>query len=69
MAKHKWNGAIGYGKDNSSVACVKCGCVRQWVGGFPTYFINDSVYDKIAPACDQRLLTKKQKIHEQSKLD
>lgn len=44
------NRKVGYGKDNSSVACVKCGSVRQYVGGKPTYFVNDNVYPK-APNC------------------
>lgn len=60
MAKHKWNGKARYSKDSSSVSCVKCGCVRQYVGGFPTYFIDDTVYDKSAPKCDERLVLKNQ---------
>jgi hypothetical protein len=42
-------------KDNSSVGCIKCGMVRQYVSGLPTYFIDDNVFDK-APVCDGRLL-------------
>ena len=50
--RHKWSVRTkSKAKDNSSVACVKCGCIRQYVGGIPTYFINDSVYDKYAPDC------------------
>lgn len=56
--KHKWSGKAGFCKDSSSVSCIKCGCVRQYVGGYPTYFINDTVYDKKAPVCDERLIKK-----------
>lgn len=49
-SRHQWSGKTGYGKDNSSVACLHCDCVRQFVGGKPTYFLNDTVYDK-APEC------------------
>ncbi len=48
--RHKWGGKVGYGKDNSSVGCVNCDCVRQYVGGKVTYFLNDNVTDK-APPC------------------
>jgi hypothetical protein len=49
--RHKWNGTKSHAKDSSACSCVKCGMVRQWVGGYPTYFLNDTVYDKIAPKC------------------
>ena len=59
MARHKWNvKSKSKAKDNSCVQCVKCGMIRQWVGGFPTYFLNDSVYDKIAPKCDGKEILK-----------
>lgn len=55
--RHKWGSKTNKkSKDSSSVGCVKCGCVRQYVGGIVTYFINDMVYDRIAPKCDERLL-------------
>jgi len=50
--KHKWNfknNGEG-GVESSSVACIKCGCVKQYIGGKPTYFYNDSVFYK-APIC------------------
>lgn len=50
--RHKWDAKTG----SSSVGCVKCGCIRQFVGGIPTYFIDDNVYDRKAPECDERLL-------------
>jgi len=50
--RHKWDGNTkDHSKDSSSCQCVKCGMIRQWVGGYPTYFLNDNVYDKIAPKC------------------
>jgi hypothetical protein len=49
--RHKWNGRVGNSIDDLVVACVYCGCVKQTVKGYPTYFINDIVYDKIAPKC------------------
>lgn len=36
--------------------CLKCGCVKEYVKGIPTYFIDDRVYDRKAPKCDERLL-------------
>jgi hypothetical protein len=53
MARHKWNGPPPKSKvvDEIVTACVKCGMVRQWVRGYPTYFLNDTVYDKKAPPC------------------
>lgn len=50
--RHKYNVKTKLrGKDSSVVQCVNCGIIRQYVGGIPTYFINDNVYDKIAPPC------------------
>lgn len=50
--RHKWNGKlVSKARDSSTVACLKCGVIRQYVGGFPTYFKNDIVYDKISPPC------------------
>jgi len=59
--RHKWNGPQGRvkataNKGGFTVACINCGCVREYVAGFPTYFIDDNVYDKKAPSCDRRLL-------------
>lgn len=53
MARHKWDGKKLHSKDSSVCQCVKCGMIRQWVGGYPTYFLNDNVYDKIAPPCKE----------------
>lgn len=62
--RHKWNGkATGNGNEyygGLAVACVKCGCTKEIVNGRPTYFINDSCYDK-APKCDERLLVNETK--------
>lgn len=61
-SRHKWNGThVGITKrDGNSggitTACVKCGCVREYVRGFPTYFIDDRLYHKKAAKCDERLL-------------
>lgn len=53
--RHKWNGkASKFSIDGSVLCCIKCGCVKQWVKGIPTYFINDTVYDKYAPKCIQK---------------
>lgn len=41
--------------DISAQGCKKCSCVRQWVAGDVTYFINDNVYLK-APPCEPTLL-------------
>lgn len=56
MARHKWNGKVGTTMDDLVVVCVNCGCVKQTVRGFPTYFIDDVCYDKKAPKCDRRIL-------------
>ena len=56
MARHKWNGKVGTSRDMLVVACVKCDMVKQMVGGYPTYFRDDTVWDKLAPPCDERLL-------------
>lgn len=45
---HKWSGKIGR---NTTVACVKCECVKELIKGSITYFINDTVYHK-APKCE-----------------
>lgn len=48
MSRHKWNNEHGiYG---SIIVCGKCGCVKKWASGKPTYFINDSIYHS-APDC------------------
>lgn len=50
--RHKWGSTTKLkSKESSSVGCVRCGCVRQYVGGKVTYFLNDTVYDR-APKCD-----------------
>ena len=51
--RHKWNGKNNGtgGIDGLSVSCNACGCVKQWVKGIPTYFINDTVCDRYAPEC------------------
>lgn len=54
--RHKWNEPKGVHKGTSNkggfaVMCIKCGCVKEYVNGVPTYFINDNVYDKITPDC------------------
>ncbi len=53
MAKrHKYNvKSTSKHRDDSSVQCVKCGMIRQYVGGIPTYFLDDTVYDRKAPEC------------------
>lgn len=49
---HKWNGTVNHKcVDGGTVACVLCGCVKQYVKGIVTYFINDTVYDRKAPKC------------------
>ena len=48
--RHKWDGKVGNCRDALVVSCIKCGCIKQTVSGFLTYFINDTVYDK-APKC------------------
>lgn len=51
---HKWSGPNNGIKSRDGclvVECLRCGVIRQYVGGYPTYFIRDIVYDKIAPKC------------------
>lgn len=62
MARHKWNaksnGRKATGNKGGSVeACLKCGCVREYVSGLITYFLDDNIYHK-APECDERDLLK-----------
>jgi len=60
--RHKWaNKTISKSRDNSSVACVKCGCIKQYIGGEPTYFIDDTIHHS-AKSCDERLVAAKQII-------
>lgn len=61
MARHKWNAPkLGVADTTNNggyaVQCVKCGCIREYVGGYPTYFIDDTVHDKYTPKCDERLI-------------
>lgn len=50
--RHKWDGKIPYKNvDGGAVSCVKCGMVKQYVKGIPTYFLNDNVYHPLAPKC------------------
>lgn len=50
--KHKWNSnPKTRAKESSSVQCVRCGMIRQYVCGIATYFLNDNVYDRYAPKC------------------
>lgn len=49
---HKWNREMKklLHRDGTIAACIRCGCVKQYVNGKPTYFINDTSYDK-SPNC------------------
>lgn len=47
MVRHKWNGPISNGLANS---CMNCACVREFIRGKVTYFINDTVSVK-SPKC------------------
>ncbi len=52
--RHKWNRKIkSKCVDGGTVFCVRCGCVKQFVKGVPTYYIPeiDIVHDRIAPKC------------------
>ncbi len=50
--RHKWDGKIkSKAIDSSSVQCVKCGMIRQYIGGIVTYFLNDNMTDRYAPKC------------------
>lgn len=49
--RHRWGGKVGNSQDGLVVSCMICGMVKQTIKGFPTYFINDTLYDKIAPPC------------------
>ena len=59
-SRHSWDGKCsGNGNDYKggyAITCNKCGCVKEFVNGIPTYFIDDIVFDRIAPRCDNRLL-------------
>lgn len=55
--RHKWGKKVTNRRlESSSVACVQCGCVRQYVGGIVTYFVSlgQIVYDRYAPPCDSK---------------
>lgn len=55
MRRHKWDGKIlNRSVDGGCSVCKKCGMIKQYVKGIPTYFINDTVYDKIAPKCKNK---------------
>lgn len=60
MGRHKWNGRgkikVDANHGGLTVYCVRCGCIKEFVTGYPTYFIDDTLYDKIAPKCDKRLI-------------
>jgi len=57
--RHKWDGGIiSKVVDGGLQYCVKCGYIKQYVKGIPTYFRNDTVYDRYAPKCDNRELKK-----------
>jgi len=66
--RHKWNGNNSFnrirnnsdGRSSMAVACVKCGCVKEYIDGIPTYFIDDVLHDGKAPPCDERLLNTEQ---------
>ncbi len=45
-------------KSSSGASCVKCGCLRRYVQGVQSYFIGDTAYGKIAPPCDESLVSK-----------
>jgi len=52
--RHKWSGTSRVKSSSEfgglAVACKNCGCVKEFVKGQPTYFLNDSVFTK-APEC------------------
>jgi len=56
-SRHKWNGPTkGIPKRTANnggltVCCVRCGCVREFVNGVPTYLIGDDVHIRISPPC------------------
>lgn len=56
--RHKWHGqskgSADHDKGGLLAQCVKCGCVKEFVCGIPTYFIDDTVYDRYTPSCDER---------------
>lgn len=60
--RHKWDGNSEASPKATSergglaVGCIKCGCVKEYVSGIATYFIDDTVYDRYAPKCDNRLI-------------
>ncbi len=55
--KHKWNGPDSKVKATTNngglmVACLRCGCIKEYVAGKVTYFANDNVY-YTSPSCDE----------------
>lgn len=48
MKRHKWNGKARKGV---AVGCLNCRCVKEIIGGIPSYFMDDTV-TTIAPNCD-----------------
>lgn len=59
--RHKWSSKItSKAKDSSSTQCLKCGYVRQFVGGIATYFRDDNVFVRYAPKCDNILINNTQ---------
>lgn len=53
---HKWSSPNTGKKATSNkggvaTSCLRCGCVREYVNGKVTYFINDTIYFQ-SPECN-----------------
>jgi len=62
--RHKYNvnSDSSKGINGSIVQCVRCGAIREYVKGKPTYFIGDSVYVK-SPGCSiERIVDYSKKV-------
>lgn len=57
---HKWDrpnkGRKATGNKGGLVAsCLRCGCVREYVAGRVTYFLNENIYFK-SPNCESLIV-------------
>lgn len=60
MASHRWDHdlrnlkKVTPEKGGGIAACTKCGYIKEFVKGVPTFYRDDSVVDRFAPKCDER---------------
>jgi len=70
MGRHKWDFNLSKTKKVTGnngggiTSCLKCGCVKEYVKGVVTYFLEDTVTCVIAPKCRANLKKKKAWVSE-----